>query len=82
MINNSIGADETKPKQKKVKQSKSVMSQMSFHEDRDDIKHTNFQTMMGITNSMVGSVILVVPVSFKANGILSCTLVMILLGFI
>ena len=55
---------------------------MSFHEDRDDLKHTNFQTMMGITNSMVGSVILVVPVSFKNNGILSCTLVMILLGFI
>ncbi|KAM3140772.1 hypothetical protein pb186bvf_007177 [Paramecium bursaria] len=81
MINNSIG-EEGKPKQKKVKQSKSVLSQMSFHEDRDDLKHTNFQTMMGITNSMVGSVILVVPVSFKNNGILSCTLVMILLGFI
>ncbi|CAK62184.1 unnamed protein product (macronuclear) [Paramecium tetraurelia] len=49
---------------------------------RPDKTQSSVQTIVGIVNSMVGSLCLVLPLVFLNYGVISCTVIMIILGFV
>lgn len=77
MLKSSTNSD---TKNHKLKESVRTIQKLSFAEEGHP--QSSMATIAGITNTMVGSVCLVVPHVFLYNGIITCIFVMIILGMV
>ncbi|CAK74835.1 unnamed protein product (macronuclear) [Paramecium tetraurelia] len=79
MINQSEYQDKSS-KPHKQHESTRAMSKLSFAQEGQ--KQSSLSTIFGITNSMVGSLCLVIPQVFQQCGIITCLIVMIILSLV